>query len=400
MRAIIQPTLLIILLTSLSLLACENGSENIDNNDEDIDIMASDSAPLFQEDEIDCEVGDGDEDGIGYLCDNCPDISNPSQKDNDTDGFGDACDDNDDADDTVDTDDNCPDRTNEDQLDIDEDGVGDVCDNCPDVANEDQSDIDEDDLGDSCDDVDDREEIEDEITDEEDDVYEDTSSESETDESTETIVSDEICDDDIDNDNNGYVDCSDSACTKSYAYCDSDHDGIYNVYDQDKDNDGLENNLDICPYTANSWMVVPTFWTTGEDSNWIDDTDSTYNDLEEMLQECSAMLSSKDGIEDAVCKFSETGMTDEIKKSDITLSYNFDSTFYYHGHLYDISDLYDTYKGTNTRNNYLENMFRGVLQIDVDEEDCDPQYSVSKNIFVTNPDFESKKVMVGNPTIP
>ncbi|MGB1658757.1 MAG: thrombospondin type 3 repeat-containing protein, partial [Longimicrobiales bacterium] len=41
---------------------------------------------------------------------------------------------------------------NESQTDTDLDGVGNVCDNCPDAANADQADADADGLGDPCDD--------------------------------------------------------------------------------------------------------------------------------------------------------------------------------------------------------------------------------------------------------
>jgi len=91
---------------------------------------------------------DGDEDGWGDDCDNCPPpffpVANPDQTDSDGDGVGDACD-------------NCPDVPN-DQTDDDFDGVGDVCDNCPPVpdstfnsANPGQTDFDGDGRGDICD---------------------------------------------------------------------------------------------------------------------------------------------------------------------------------------------------------------------------------------------------------
>ena len=58
---------------------------------------------------------DGDDDGLRGGCDNCPEVSNPSQEDADGDGVGDACD-------------NCVDDANADQADGDGDGIGDVCD--------------------------------------------------------------------------------------------------------------------------------------------------------------------------------------------------------------------------------------------------------------------------------
>jgi hypothetical protein len=119
---------------------------------------------------------DTDTDGVGDVCDNCPDDYNPGQKDDDGDGFGDACDDDNDGDGIPNNQDNCqftpngPDigtcvegssgtcmadddcgtnglcSTN--QEDSDNDGVGDACDtdddddgwpdesdNCPRVSN-------------------------------------------------------------------------------------------------------------------------------------------------------------------------------------------------------------------------------------------------------------------------
>ena len=58
---------------------------------------------------------DGDEDGVGDVCDICPEQSDPQQFDYDGDGLGDACD-------------NCPDDPNPDQSDLDVDGEGDACD--------------------------------------------------------------------------------------------------------------------------------------------------------------------------------------------------------------------------------------------------------------------------------
>lgn len=81
---------------------------------------------------------DPDGDGIGTLCDNCPNTYNPDQLDSDGDGIGDVCDD-------------C--------TDTDHDGYGDpgfpanTCqlDNCPTIYNPDQADSDGDGAGDACD---------------------------------------------------------------------------------------------------------------------------------------------------------------------------------------------------------------------------------------------------------
>ncbi|MFC1591268.1 thrombospondin type 3 repeat-containing protein [Thermodesulfobacteriota bacterium] len=129
---------------------------------------------------------DADSDGVGDVCDNCPDDDNADQSDADGDGIGDACDvcpndaDNDLGGDGVCSDaDNCPDVDNPDQADADGDGVGDACDvcpndadndldgdgvcgdadNCPDVSNPDQADADGNGIGDACDFVDNPPEI-------------------------------------------------------------------------------------------------------------------------------------------------------------------------------------------------------------------------------------------------
>ncbi|MBU0985248.1 MAG: thrombospondin type 3 repeat-containing protein, partial [candidate division Zixibacteria bacterium] len=84
------------------------------------------------------DQADGDNDGVGDVCDDCPDDYDPAQTDVDNDGFGDGCD-------------NCPDDYNTDQADQDNDGTGDLCDNCPGIANADQGDADGDGIGDACD---------------------------------------------------------------------------------------------------------------------------------------------------------------------------------------------------------------------------------------------------------
>ncbi|MEQ1504247.1 MAG: thrombospondin type 3 repeat-containing protein, partial [Myxococcota bacterium] len=62
-----------------------------------------------------CGTADGDQDGVGDLCDNCLAAVNLRQEDRDGDADGDACD-------------NCADVGNADQRDTDGDRVGDACD--------------------------------------------------------------------------------------------------------------------------------------------------------------------------------------------------------------------------------------------------------------------------------
>jgi hypothetical protein len=61
---------------------------------------------------------DSDSDGIGDICDNCPNDANIDQEDSEGDGIGDACD-------------NCQDNCNVYQKDSDGDSAGDVCDPDP-----------------------------------------------------------------------------------------------------------------------------------------------------------------------------------------------------------------------------------------------------------------------------
>ena len=99
-----------------------------------------------------CELNfsaDGDGDEVIDADDNCDGVSNPDQRDTDGDGIGDLCD-------------VCP-QVDDDQRDSDGNGVGDACqdtdrdevldqfDNCPGIENADQGDSDGDGIGDPCD---------------------------------------------------------------------------------------------------------------------------------------------------------------------------------------------------------------------------------------------------------
>ena len=86
-----------------------------------------------------CSMGQEDEgDGVGDVCDNCPDDTNPDQTDTDGDCIGDPCDPE-------------PSIYDTSQPDSDSDGVGDACDNCLGDSNPGQEDNDSDGIGDACD---------------------------------------------------------------------------------------------------------------------------------------------------------------------------------------------------------------------------------------------------------
>jgi len=153
------------------------GNNRIIDGDEDLTATVDMGAYEFD------PTADDDYDGVLNGDDNCPYTSNANQDDGDTDGWGDACDqcpndpDNDaDADGACDDIDNCLDLPNPDQADTDSDGEGDACDcddgldgdgngqvdadtdgvedecdNCPDTANPGQIDGDNDGIGDACD---------------------------------------------------------------------------------------------------------------------------------------------------------------------------------------------------------------------------------------------------------
>lgn len=206
-----------------------------------------------------CRIFDSDTDGVGDLCDNCPEIRNPDQTDTDADGVGDFCDNcmlianpdqlDTDLDGVGDACDNCMLVSSALQIDTDQDGIGDSCDNCPQVVNPEQADLDGDGRGDACDKCPGISEIG------------DLSQQKDSDNDG---IGD-ICDNcptvanPLQEDSDG--DLAGNACDTCLGE-DSDGDGLsggcdnclsaFNIDQQDSDGDGLGDACDNCPFVANA----------------------------------------------------------------------------------------------------------------------------------------------------
>ncbi|MFA6428387.1 MAG: DUF4215 domain-containing protein [Candidatus Buchananbacteria bacterium] len=151
---------------------------------------------------------DADNDGIADATDNCPYIANPAQEDVDGDRIGNVCD-------------NCANTANADQADSDNDKIGNSCDNCASVANAGQEDDDGDSLGNACDNFNCR------------------------------ITGTEVCNDQIDNDCNGFVDSDDTVC-QSTSIC-----GNQITETGEQCDDGNTANGDGCSSTCQNEQTGP-----------------------------------------------------------------------------------------------------------------------------------------------
>jgi hypothetical protein len=194
---------------------------NPEQNDADEDGVGDvcDLCPMDPLDDVDL---DGYCDGIGFLPpkigdqDNCPWTFNPDQSDVDDDGLGDVCD-------------PCPDDPENGCCDdTDGDGICDELDNCPLVYNPDQIDTDGDGQGDVCDDDDD----DDGVPDVDDFAPRDPFSCRDDDADT--------CDD-----------CSSGTYDPAGDGADTDGDGQCDVGDPDDDGDGIFDSADNCPLHFN-----------------------------------------------------------------------------------------------------------------------------------------------------
>lgn len=206
------------------------------------------------------DLRDSDDDGIPDFLDNCPFISNPSQRDSNQDYIGDAC-----ANDPADFDeidgqlgllDLCyiDETTGEEVcLDLDDwdaDGVDDNADNCPFTFNPSQRDTDGNGKGDACDFGDDWDG--DGIPDAEDNCVFDANAD-QTDSNGNGVG--DACDFGDDFDGDGVLDGADN-CPFDFnpRQRDDDGNGIGNACDfgDDADGDGIDDFSDNCPFDPNA----------------------------------------------------------------------------------------------------------------------------------------------------
>lgn len=216
------------------------------------------------------ESADTDADGIGNNSDNCPAASNSEQTDTDNDGIGDACDD-----------------ATAPNTDADGDGVNDSVDNCPSIANVDQLNTDSDTQGNLCD------------SDDDGDGVSDTQ---ETTQGSNLLLSDTDSDGDLDGADNCVLVAnadqlnSDSDSQGNVCDTDDDNDGTPDTTDDfplnagettDTDDDGVGNNGDNCPTTANADQLN----TDGAaDGGNLCDLDDDNDDAADLVDNCPLLI--------------------------------------------------------------------------------------------------------------
>jgi len=249
--------------------ACDNSNDSDTDSDGVPDV--NDNCPA----DSNADQANQDGDGLGDVCDddrdgdsvnndvdNCPVNSNSDQADADNDGVGDVCDNSDDTDTdndgVIDSNDNCPAVSNADQANQDGDGLGDVCDddrdgdgvdndvdNCPVNSNGNQADTDNDGIGDVCDSNDDTDTDSDGVI----DSVDNCPTVSNADQANQDGDGLGDCDnsDDTDTDSDGVIDSNDNCPTVSNAdQANQDGDGLGDVCDDDRDGDGVNNDVDNC----------------------------------------------------------------------------------------------------------------------------------------------------------
>jgi hypothetical protein len=303
----------------------QQNRNQVDGDDYDDVGIVCDNCP----DHFNPEQADRDNDGVGDICDLCPDTADPSNHDQDGNGIGDACDPNqcnDENGDGVCSDD-------EFEEDSDGDGIPDGADSCPETPNR-GVDINENGIDDACDpdcfdrngdgDLECRRDRDnDSFLD-----YEDNCPDIFNPLQQNTGGSDELGDHCEDRDRDGSLDIDDICPNIHSSGIDSDLDGIGDECDncprnanpdqqdtnqngigracdddEDRDRDGIPNNLDFCP-------DIPTQLNQHRDN----DQDGIGNECDNCIEgpNPDQLDSDEDGIGDACTDTDRDGLIDAL----------------------------------------------------------------------------------------